>query len=259
MVADDDKPNFLVLTEDGGPNGKNAFETVRRLTAKLFTYIDSSLNTNEIDFEPATEEARKVLVSNQWVAPDHPQRYRLHQFLAAQLRLDNGFVVHHFDGDSRWGDRNHDEPLEAKPVQAELLNHVRVILEGKEKNLERVDRMMLRYLRLVPYREIEAWLYQNTEKVRAFTCGRPACGCLRQLDEWREDRGLLDESDDPAKALPCVGKSHNKELVRGFPTHEVYEVEKSLAASINKMLDCQDLLGALKSTYARPLPEEPQA
>lgn len=259
MVDDDDRPNFLILTEDGGPNGKNAFETVRRLTAKLFTYIDRSSNTNEIEFEPATEEARKVLVSNQWVAPDHPQRYRLHQFLAAQLRLDNGFIVHHFDGDSRWGDRNHSEPLEAKPVQAEILNHVRVILEGKEEDLDRVNRMMLRYLRLVPYREIEAWLYQNTEKVRAFACGRPTCRCLKQLDEWREDRRLLDEVEDPVRALPCVGKSHNKELLQGFPTHEVYEVEKSLTMSVNEMLDCQDLLDALKRTYTPSLPEAPQA
>lgn len=249
MSAPAKQLSVLVLTEDGGKDGKSAFETVTALTKKLLTYLDPGCETHRIAFEPANDDAREVLVANQYTNRRDPRRRRLYQVIAAQLRLGDGFVVHHFDSDRTWRERDPEHPLEAKPVQKEILDHVRVLLASRGVSDVEIDEMLGRYFRLVPYREIEAWLYQNTVKARPLACGLPPCGCIQQLENWRADRGLLDEDADPPAALPCVGKRHNLALVTGFPVAEVYAAGKSLAAALDAMLGCDALLHAIQRTY----------
>jgi hypothetical protein len=122
------KPSVLVLTEDGGKDGKPAFETVTALTKRLLAYIDQGCDPEKISFDPATDAAREILVANQFTNRRDPRRRRLYQVIAAQLKLADGFVVHHFDGDRPWCERDAEAPLEAKPVQKEILEHVRVLL-----------------------------------------------------------------------------------------------------------------------------------
>ena len=175
--------------------------------------------------------------------------------IAAQLRLGDGFVVHHFDADRTWKERDPDAPLDAKPVQRDIVDHVRAVLRFNNVPDPEIDAMMTRYLRLVPYREIEAWLYQNTEQVHERACRRSQCGCVARLDQWRTDRGLLDELSDPPAALPCVGKRHNLELVERYPTKAVYTAGKSLAAAVDTMFACDALLHAIERTY-QPFPTQ---
>jgi len=245
------KPSVLVLTEDGGKDGKPAFETVTALTKRLLAYIDQGCDPEKISFDPATDAAREILVANQFTNRRDPRRRRLYQVIAAQLKLADGFVVHHFDADRPWCERDAEAPLEAKPVQKEILEHVRVLLATRGVSDTEIDAMLKRYLRLVPYREIEAWLYQNTEKARSFACGRSQCGCLANLDQWRADRGLLDEVPKPPAALPCVGKRHNLALVAGLPVKEVYAAGKSLATALDAMVGCDALLETLQSKAQR--------
>ena len=87
---------------------------------------------------------------------------------------------------------------------------------------------------------------------------RPDCDCLTRLDQWRDDRSLLDEVPDPPGALPCVGKRHNKELAASLPIAEVHRAGKSLAASVDAMFECPALLDAIERTYNRtPDPTPP--
>ena len=252
------KPSVLVLTEDGGPDGKNAFATIEALTKKLLKYLDHSCDPDKIDFPPLTDEdVRKVLVANAYTSRRDSRRRKLHQMIATQLRLDDGFVVHHFDGDCPWGDRDDEAPLDAKPVQTAIIQHVRIIFEQEGLSSTEIDAMLRRYLRLVPYREIEAWLYQNTEKARTFACGRAQCGCMMKLDQWRADRGLLDEVPKPPAALPCVGKRHNLDLVAGIPVKDVYAAGKSLATALDAMLGCEALLETLQNKDQRTYPSPP--
>lgn len=254
----------LVFTEDGGSDGgKRAFATVTALVKKLLRYIDGACNNEHIAFAPATDEAREVLVANLYVNRRDLRRRRLYEVVAAQLKLDDGFVFHHFDADCRWADRNQEQPLNAKPVQQEILDHVRVLLEmpprrgrrERSQPVERaeVDAMLARYIRLVPYWEIEAWLYQNTDKALSLARHRPGCRCAELLAAWRADRALLDEQPHPSDQL-CIGKQHNDELVQGFPTAEVYAAGKSLAAAVDAMLECAPLLHAIQRTYQHPIP-----
>lgn len=250
--------SILALTEDGGKDGKAAFDTITALTKRLLRHIDDRCETHKIAFEPATDEAREVLIANQYTNRRDPRRRQLYQLIAAQLRLSDGFVLHHFDGDRTWAERDRAAPLEAKPIQKEILDHVRALLALKGVTNDEVETMLRRYLRLVPYREIEAWLYQNTELARTFACRRPECHCLTRLDQWRDDRALLDEVPDPPRALPCVGKRHNKELAAGLPIAEVHRAGKSLAASIDAIFECRALLDAIERTYNRtPDPTPP--
>lgn len=247
---------ILVLTEDGGKDGKHAFETVKSLVKRLLVFLDTRCQTNRIDFTPANDEAREILVGNKFVgtgaaARRDPRRRQLYQVIAAQLRLDDGFVIHHFDGDCPWRDRDVRAPLEAKPIQRDILDHVRALLELNNVPPAEIDTMLARYLRLVPYREIEAWLYQNTEVARRLVCGMPHCGCLARLDRWRADRTLLDEIPDPPAELACVGKAHNRALTDAFPTQAVYEARKSLQTSVDAMFECPALLHAIERTYNR--------
>lgn len=241
--------SVLVLTEDGGKDGRPAFDTVTALSKRILRHIDGHCQTHRIAFEPATDAARDVLIANQYVNRRDPRRRQLYQLIAAQLRLGDGFVFHHFDADRTWAERDPRAPLDAKPIQTEILDHVRALLALKDVTADEVEAMLTRYLRLVPYREIEAWLYQNTERARALVCGSAQCGCLARLDAWRDDRKLLDEVVDPPAALPCIGKRHNKDLAAGLPVADVHHTGKSLAASVDAMLECTALLHAIERTY----------
>ncbi len=246
------KPSVLILTEDGGPNGTNAFKTIEALTKKLLRYLVKGCDPDKLDFPPLIDEdVRLILVGNAYTGRRDPRRRKLHQIIATQLRLDDGFVVHHFDGDRRWEDRDEKAPLDAKPVQTEILKHVRVIFEQQRLSATEIDAMLRRYLRLVPYREIEAWLYQNTETARAFSCRRAHCDCTSKLDQWRADRTLLDEVPKPPAALPCVGKLHNLALVTGLPVKEIDAANKSLTATLNAMRGCDALIDTLERKAQR--------
>ena len=198
-------------------------------------------------------------MANQFTNRRDPRRRRLYEVIAAQLRLADGFVVHHFDADRTWKDRDPDAPLDAKPVQRDIIEHVRAVLRLNGVPDPEIDAMLARYLRLVPYRELEAWLYQNTEQALERACQRPQCGCVARLEQWRVHRGLLDEVPDPPAALPCVGKRHNLALVERFPTKAVYDAGKSLAAAVDAMFACDALLHAIERTYRPSPPEAPAA
>jgi hypothetical protein len=115
---------------------------------------------------------------------------------------------------------------------------------------------MTRYLCLLPHWEIESWLYQNTERAAPLCPGPPRCrrepACRDRLDEWRKNREALDEVAHPSDQL-CLGKRHNSELVHAYPTAAVVAAGKSLAAAVDAMLACDDLLHAIQRTHETPL------
>lgn len=248
--------HVLVFTEDGTKHTwQHAFATIRDLTKKLFTFLDDRCQTHRISFdEVGDDELRELLTGTNLRNPRHPQRYRLHQRVAAELLAD-GFIVHHIDADRPWGTEPRLSANEAA-VHTRIIDRVRALLQANNVPADRVDALMRRYLCLVPYREIEAWLYQNTERAAPLCPGPPHCQreptCRDRLDEWRRNRQLLDEHHDPPAAL-CLGKRHNSELVHAYPTGEVVAARKSLAAAVDAMLACDDLLHAIQRTHETPL------
>lgn len=83
MSAPRKELSVLVLTEDGGPNGKRAFETIQALTRRLLRHLDDACETHKIDFQPANDEAREILVASRFTNRRDPRRRRLYQVIAA--------------------------------------------------------------------------------------------------------------------------------------------------------------------------------
>ena len=249
-VPADPTCTFLVFTEDGS---KDALATIEALTKKLLRYIDPACETHRIRFEPGNEEAREILTANQFKNPRHGRRFQLYRYVATQLTIENRFIVHHVDADRTWGARDADPSENAAAIQRDIIDHVRKVLCERFSD-EEIDRRLARFFRLVPYWEIEAWLYQNTGQALCFCKDRPACRCAALLADWKSDRGLLDETRHPSDLL-CFGKHHNEALVQGFPTAEVVAAGKSLAAAVDAMFACDALLHAIERTY-QPTPSE---
>lgn len=248
--------HVLVLTEDGTKHTwHTAFVTIRELAKKLLRHLDHRCETHRIEFSPVSDDQiRETVTANNFKSRRRPQKYRLHQLIAAVLQTE-GFVLHHVDADRAWGSAPRTSANETA-ARTELIDQVRALLVANNFRPDAIAAMMSRYLLLVPYRELEAWLYQNTEKAATLCLAQPGCRGKHAalLESWRADRSLLDEHPDPPSAL-CLGKAHNTELVHAYPTAEVVAAGKSLAAAVAAMLACDALLHAIQRTYETPPPD----
>jgi hypothetical protein len=237
--------SVLVLTEDGSAR---ASETIERLVKKLFRHLDPRCETHRIHFEPGDEDARTVLTANQFKNPQHRYLRLLYGYIATQLANPDRFVVHHVDADRKWSERARKPSENAAAIERDILAHVRALLRGKKFSDAEIDRLMARYFSLVPYWELEAWLYQNTERALQLCRHAADCRCPELLATWRADRALLDDVAHPSDQL-CLGKRHNDDLLTGYPTADVIAANTSLAAAIEPMLACDALLHAIERTY----------
>lgn len=236
--------SVLVLTEDGGTR---ASETIELLVKKLFRYLDPNCATHRIEFDPSEDDARAVLAANQFKNSEHQFFRLLHGYIATQLMRPNHFVVHHVDADRKWSERARRPSENAAAVGRDILAHVRVRLRAWFSDAE-IDGLMTRYFTLVPYWELEAWLYQNTDRALQLCRHAANCRCPELLSEWRADRSLLDDVAHPSDQL-CLGKRHNDTLLEGYPTADVVAANTSLAAAVNTLLECDALLRAIEHTY----------
>jgi len=260
--------SFLVLTEDGS---EHAFATLQTLLRELIRYLEPLIRPERLHFDPVNDEARKLLSANQFAdSKRYIERTRVHRTIAERLVIDTGFVVQHVDADRVWSDRERDPSANVANLEKHIVAPVRQLVESRYRGVtprrgrgrvassalsetdiqSRVRERMSRYIRFVPHREIEAWLYQNTTRAAALCRENPSCRGkhVEKLASWRADRGLLDELPRPAKEL-CFGKQHNSELAKGYPTGEVVAAGKSLAAAVDVMLGCDALLHAIQRTY----------
>ncbi|MBK9754229.1 MAG: hypothetical protein IPO88_12115 [Nannocystis sp.] len=237
--------SVLVLTEDGSPR---ALETIELLVKKMFRHLDPCCDNHRIRFEPGNDQAREVLTANQFKNPRHRYLRLLYGYIATQLVLPDRFVFHHVDADRRWSDRKRKPSENAAAVERDILTHVRLRLQGEKLPDAEIDRLMTRYFTLVPYWELEAWLYQNTDRALQLCRHTADCRCPELLAAWRADRSLLDDVAHPSDQL-CLGKRHNDALLEGYPTADVIAANTSLAAAVNTLLACDALLRAIERTY----------
>lgn len=247
--------SVLVLTED---SSRHAPATVEHITRRLFRHLDERCETHRINFEPPDNEAREMFTANAWV--EHRRdRVRVHNYIAQKLHNDRGFVVHHVDADQTWTQyTKHGPRPQVTRLERLLLDPVRKILLATYRDHDsaasdaersaRVEARITRFFRLIPCWEIEAWLYQNTERAKTFCKRRPGCRCDALLADWGADRTAPDEVEHVSDQL-CFGKEHNAELAHGLPVAEVHAAGKSLAAALDAMLGCDALLDAIQRTY----------
>lgn len=112
---------------------------------------------------------------------------------------------------------------------------------------------------MTPFYSIEAWLYQNTKRVREL-CERRCGKHLQLIDGWQRDRRALEEIEQPKKQL-CIRNDENHELAETF-THqladELYLLEQSFHATVERLQACPGLQPALRATWSTDAADAPR-
>lgn len=256
--------SLLVLSED---SGADAHATVLALVKKMLLLLDPACATQKVAFEPANEEARKVMAGNGWrseKAKDQHKNVLLARVIASKLLEEDvpGFVLFHVDGDVEWARR--EQGINCRKLDEFVEGHVMAALDNAlrkqwaaleiamtDETIAAAAKTKLeRFLRIVPYYSIEAWLYQNTTE--AMRICKTHCGKhLDQMKNWAEHPGQLDEIPKPkSKEFSCLGNVHNRALAeRGFPYELLFNIEASFHACVLGLLACSALCEAVQSTH----------
>jgi hypothetical protein len=236
----------LVLTEDRSRTGNQTIQTILRI---ILTYIAPTADVSGVELSPIPNSmAASVLPGNIWKSAKKTAdqgRVDLVNRIATQLALGH-FVVHHIDGDRTWSERDMSENVRLYRDRIERSVR-RTLRDSKKLRGPELDEYMSRFLRLVPFWCIEAWLFQNTEEATR-RCPGGDHQCPTRLSEWKGDRGKLDEERTP-KELLCFGSKHNLQLAtEDFPTDAVMSAQKSFAAALALVGSCAPLMQRLQPT-----------
>ncbi|MEM9453534.1 MAG: hypothetical protein AAGF11_05095 [Myxococcota bacterium] len=116
-----------------------------------------------------------------------------------------------------------------------------------------VDARLRRICPITPYYSIEAWLYQNLDLVRD-ACRRRCGRHFALIDEWENDRALLEEVIKPKEQL-CVGSTMNEELAKALTSQlakTLDELGQSFHATVECLEACPGLSEALAETWRIP-------
>lgn len=263
--------SVLVLTEDTASDARTTLEALAR---KIFLLIDPSCQTHRIRFEPPESEAvQRALRGNLWKSAeprDQNDRRALIGYIATKLlEGPRSFVLFHIDGDRPWSEREQSENVTKfgqfieRDVR-QFIEHRRqlALAAGPRRGIVGGELVpaLDQLIRVTPHYSIEAWLFQNATVALRLCAEHPSCrGAHADLIRaWQDDRGLLDEISKPKDAL-CFGATQNAALAQsGFPTEEVYRAGKSFEETVNRALECTNLVAALRATWeATPPGSEP--
>ncbi len=249
---------ILVLSEDGS---EHAHEVVVALAKSMLKIVDEHVQTQreKLRFDEERGDARRAVRANLWrsTSEEHEPFVRaLLRAIVRQLLIEdddgqrNGFVFLHYDGDTTHEKR---QDCAAHRHFAEV--RLRVEQEVRSSGVteeQAVRRIMSGLIAITPFYCIEAWTYQHTEVAKKICA--PGCGKHQRLfDEWRQDRGALDEIWklwDRNELDCCLGKDHNVALTgAGYPADEVWRAGKSFYDTVDRMGECRDLVERLAETY----------
>jgi len=260
VSAKDAGPSIVILTEDSGKDGR---ATVEALAKQMFHLVVPGFGSHRLQFVPRDQREEEAMRGNVWKTDgknplEYERRVRLLRYIARKLLLPNTFVLFHIDGDRPWSERHTSENT-AKFERLVRDRLPQVVDRGRankpatkvrsHEDTSPAPQLPLENLLLIcPFRSIEAWLYQNLRAAIAI-CNREHRGMhVADLEAWEQRRGELDELSAPEKSL-CLRKEFNLELAtQGFPAREAYEVGKSFAESVDRMLGCGAFSRALELT-----------
>lgn len=241
----------LVLTEDSGEQAHATWET---LLKKTFGVLVTGTRTHRIAFDPQSAREKAATSGNRWQSTrreDQAKIVDLRRTIATRMleRDPPGFVAFHVDGDRPWSDRAsaHNPQRFDDLIRAPVAALIREMLTAQNR-LEELEGRLRHLVLLVPYYEIEAWLYQNIEEVRVRCCGKAEH--REHIDRWEADRASLDEEIRPKKeALPCLADQHNEALAKAFDADVVLAAGASYDAAVTHLLEhAPELLAALQHT-----------
>jgi hypothetical protein len=236
---------ILVLTED---KSKSANQTIQGILRLVLSQAAPTADLSAVEMSPIpASRAASVLPGNIWKSAKKTANAGVMDLvdrISIQLSLGH-FVVHHVDGDRTWTERETSENVlqYREVIERRVRGRLR---DSKKLRGSELDEHMSRFLRLVPFWCVEAWLFQNTREAARHCAGAEAHPCLARLQEWENNRGKLDEERTP-KELLCFGSKHNLELaVEDFSTEAVVGAQKSFAAAVALVAACTPLMQRLQ-------------
>lgn len=240
---------ILLLTED---TGDDAFAVLEQICRKMLRLVDDRADVRKVACVPADPPARQAMNFNGYRDRKNRQkRVDLVETLATWLMKNKAaFVIVHVDGDRVW---SASQEGRAGTMGEAAFDFKQLILPSLELLLrdhgdEALTTVRLGHLFLaVPYKHMEAWLFQNTAALRQIYGRHYPAGHadLAIISRWEANPGLLDEEPDPKKTLARRDRD-NLALAETFPARKALEVGKSFAATVERLSAC----GALRSVLA---------
>jgi len=237
---------LLVLTED---SAKSASRVVELLFKRLVTATIPGANISQLDPRPISPELTRIMRANNWRSAQKEHRQdivRLCNAIKVFIADPSSFVVFHHDADLPWRNR-HNRGLREQ-FQKCVFNTVKMMMEQDRRTPAFVQEALSRVIHLVPHYSIEAWLYQNIDEARKLGATEP------QLNDWQQDRGLLDELEKTPEQLPSLKRSANERLAETFNNATMrvaIRAGKSLFYEAWKISSNSQLKAALAKTAAR--------
>ncbi len=250
---------IVVLTED---TSKDARATIEALVRKMLPLVVPNSRVHDLVAFLSTDQPDHAGMHRCiWKGSDprdHAARVRLYKYIARRLCEVQTFVLFHVDGDTPWENR-------AQSENVQYLEKFVILIEQAagvgQSNVQRSRRSALvdtittpkldfdRFIPVVPFYTLEAWLYQNLERLIDICSREHDGGHVESLRSWESARMEIDEIIKPSEHF-CVKKNtHNLELAsQGFPAQKAYDVRKSFFDSVERMRKCQKLVDALAAT-----------
>ena len=230
----------MLLTED---SGEDAHEVLRHVVERALRAAQDNLDMEQVEVLPRTQGSRQAMQFLSFRARKaHRARVDLARELVDRLTDDGAptFILVHVDGDRTWAERV-DPPTHVAEFREHILPGVRNGL-AQLGVLERSEHLLF----VVPHYSIEAWLYQNTPRLRALYAKAPADHPnLVDLDAWKHNPGALDEVPGPKDRL-SIHDRHNLDLARTLPGGKLMAVGKSFTATVLHLRACEPLVRALR-------------
>lgn len=237
-MADSMEVQVIVLTED---TGESAPEVIKALVEKMVHFVHgiSSVPVPRkmiiVDEQEQASKLAAAMRSNGW--KNRRQQIDFARELANILsRREPTLILLHMDGDCLWsksegGKKGQNvEPFE-NDVRPAVLQHL-----VDKKQVERISRLVL----LVPYYNIEAWIFQNLtdsialyEKLPESTPYRKEN--LRRLRAFEQDRTQLDEQTTLKNFKLLNTRENRLALAQKLPAKKAYAVGCSFTAAVNKL------------------------
>lgn len=236
--------SIAVLSEDGS---SAAIQVLQSLVQKMLYLIDPAIPLHDprrIRLLPSTEAARRAFVGSGWKSRAQRQmRVDLLQFMQSQLKRTDveSFVIFHVDGDRPYAQSKDGTESENRDVFEKLLmGPLRDMLQAHPDLWSRI-------LLIIPFYEIEAWLYQNIPvAVRLCRQFHPThTKDIKKLEDWQKDPTGLDEVESTKDAIIFRDKFNRELAEESFPAQRVYEAKKSFYKSVEKLRTCASLRAAL--------------
>jgi hypothetical protein len=238
--------SILFLPEDQDPGVLKAF------LEKMLYLVDPGApvyNPAKIGLTLASH-FHHFFSSGQWKSTAARQkRIDLIQFLQSQLQRPDieSFVIIHVDGDRPYA-QSAEGTVSQNQQQLDAL-----VTSRLRDGLQARPNLLDRFLVVVPFYSIEAWLYQNTDTAlllyqqhyRAHTHD------MARFEAWRQNPEHLDEVEKPKEAVSLGAGFHLELATKGFPAQRVYDVRKSFYKSVERLCACRPLVAALQAA-SRP-------